>query len=94
VAMKSATRLARETGSPTPPPAILNAPTKLMKAQGYGEGYIYDHDTVEGYSGQAYFPDKIGRKTFYDPVERGFEREIKKRLEYFSRLRTGAKPGK
>src|SRR5690606_34563018 len=87
-AFKAAMSLARETGSPMPPMAILNAPTKLMKGQGYGEGYIYDHDTPEGFSGQEYFPDEIGRQSFYRPAERGFEREIKKRLEYFSRLRS------
>ncbi|MNG41057.1 hypothetical protein D3C84_1299890 [compost metagenome] len=58
-----------------------------MKGQGYGSGYIYDHDTPEGFSGQEYFPDKIGRQAFYQPVERGFERELAKRLDYFSRLR-------
>jgi putative ATPase len=87
-AFKAASALARETGSPMPPMAILNAPTKLMKGQGYGEGYIYDHDTPEGFSGQEYFPDKLGRQSFYQPVERGFERELGKRLEYFSRLRS------
>jgi putative ATPase len=86
-AFKAATQVARETGSPMPPMAILNAPTTLMKGQGYGEGYIYDHDTPEAFSGQEYFPDKIGRQHFYSPVERGFEREIRKRLDYFSRLR-------
>jgi putative ATPase len=70
-----------------PPMAILNAPTKMMKSEGFGEGYVYDHDTPEGFSGQEYFPDAIGRQSFYRPVERGFEREIHKRLEYFSRLR-------
>ena len=59
----------------------------MMKGQGYGEGYIYDHDTPEGFSGQEYFPEKLGRQRFYRPVERGFEREIGKRLEYFARLR-------
>ena len=86
-AFGEASALAKSTGSPMPPMAILNAPTKLMKGQGYGKGYIYDHDTPEGFSGQDYFPEKIGRHEFYRPVERGFEREIKKRLEYFSRLR-------
>jgi putative ATPase len=87
-AFKEAMALAKSTGSPMPPMSILNAPTKLMKGQGYGEGYIYDHDTPEGFSGQDYFPEKLGRQEFYRPVERGFEREIKKRLEYFSRLRS------
>jgi putative ATPase len=86
-AFKGATSVAKSTGSPMPPMVILNAPTKLMDAEGYGEGYIYDHDTPEGFSGQQYFPEKIGRKEFYHPVERGFEREIKKRLDYFGRLR-------
>ena len=87
-AYKAAAALAKSSGSPMPPMAILNAPTKLMKGQGYGKGYIYDHDTPEGFSGQEYFPDKIGRQNFYRPVERGFERELGKRLDYFSRLRT------
>jgi putative ATPase len=87
VAFNAAMAVARETGSPMPPMTILNAPTKMMKGQGYGSGYIYDHDTPEGFSGQEYFPEKIGRQEFYRPVERGFEREITKRLEYFNRLR-------
>ncbi len=58
-----------------------------MKKEGYGQGYIYDHDTAEGFSGQSYFPEKMGRKTFYHPVERGFEREIQKRLAYWQKLR-------
>ncbi|GGA63600.1 replication-associated recombination protein A [Pelagibacterium lentulum] len=86
-AYKGALALAKQTGSPTPPMAILNAPTKLMKSEGYGEGYIYDHDTPEGFSGQEYFPEKIGRQEFYKPIERGFEREIRKRMEYFGKLR-------
>ena len=86
-AFKSAMSLAQTGGSPTPPMVILNAPTKMMKGQGYGAGYIYDHDTPEGFSGQDYFPEAIGRQDFYRPVERGFEREIQKRLDYFSRLR-------
>ncbi len=87
-AFKAASALAKKTGSPQPPMAILNVPTKLMKGEGYGEGYIYDHDTPEGFSGQQYFPEKIGRQEFYTPLERGFEREIKKRLDYFARLRS------
>src|SRR5690606_20802135 len=83
-AYKAALALAKKTGSPTPPMAILNAPTKLMKGQGYGEGYIYDHDTPDAFSGQEYFPEKIGRQEFYHPVERGFEREITRRMEYFA----------
>jgi putative ATPase len=86
-AFAEARALARSSGSPMPPMAILNAPTKMMKSEGFGEGYVYDHDTPEGFSGQEYFPDAIGRQSFYRPVERGFEREIHKRLEYFSRLR-------
>ncbi|MCD7061201.1 replication-associated recombination protein A [Pelagibacterium sp. HS1C4-1] len=87
VAYNNALALAKKTGSPTPPMTILNAPTKLMKSEGYGEGYIYDHDTPEGFSGQEYFPAKIGRQNFYQPVERGFEREIRKRMDYFAKLR-------
>ncbi|MGB3024660.1 replication-associated recombination protein A [Paradevosia shaoguanensis] len=86
-AFKSAMKVARDTGSPMPPMVILNAPTKLMGKQGYGAGYIYDHDTPEAFSGQEYFPEKIGRQDFYRPVERGFERDLAKRLEYFTRLR-------
>ncbi|MEQ1901548.1 MAG: replication-associated recombination protein A [Devosia sp.] len=86
-AFGEAMALAKSSGSPMPPMTILNAPTKLMQGQGYGEGYQYDHDTPEGFSGQEYFPEKLGRQEFYRPVERGFEREIKKRLEYFARLR-------
>jgi putative ATPase len=87
-AFKEASALAKSTGSPMPPMVILNAPTRMMKGQGYGEGYIYDHDTPEGFSGQDYFPEKLGRHEFYRPVERGYEREVKKRLEYFARLRS------
>ena len=83
----AAQRTARETGSLMPPKAILNAPTKLMKDEGYGAGYEYDHDSAEGFSGQDYFPDEMARVTFYDPPERGFEREIRKRLEYWKKLR-------
>lgn len=82
---------AHSSGSLMPPKHILNAPTGLMKKEGYGEGYIYDHDTPEGFSGQNYFPEDMGRKTFYKPVERGFERDIQKRLAYWQRLRTGKK---
>jgi putative ATPase len=87
----AARRAARDTGSLMPPKAILNAPTKLMKDEGYGEGYEYDHDTAEGFSGQDYFPDEMERVKFYDPPERGFEREIRKRLEYWRRLRDKAR---
>ena len=70
-----------------PPSIILNAPTKLMKEIGYGKGYLYDHDQPDGFSGQNYFPDEVARERFYEPVERGFEREMSKRIQYFSRLR-------
>jgi putative ATPase len=83
----AARRVAQETGSLAPPKHILNAPTTLMKKEGYGAGYQYDHDTPEGFSGQDYFPDEMERRQFYDPPERGFEREIRKRLEYWNRLR-------
>jgi putative ATPase len=87
VAYKRATRAAKEGGSLLPPKHILNAPTKLMQEEGYSEGYEYDHDAEEGFSGQDYFPEQLGRQTFYHPVERGFEREIRKRLEYWAKLR-------
>jgi putative ATPase len=86
-AFKAATGVAKATGSPMPPMVILNAPTKLMKGSGYGDGYIYDHDTPDAFSGQEYFPEKIGRQSFYQPVERGFERDLRKRMDYFERLR-------
>ena len=86
-AWKAAQRTAKEAGSLLPPKTILNAPTKLMKSEGYGTGYRYDHDEPDAFSGQNYFPDALGRKTFYEPVERGFEREIRKRLDYWARLR-------
>jgi putative ATPase len=86
-AYKQAMRAAKENGSLLPPKHILNAPTKLMKGEGYSEGYRYDHDEPDAFSGQDYFPEKMGRKTFYDPPERGFEREIRKRLEWWAKLR-------
>lgn len=86
-AFKQAHRAARETGTEPPPMHILNAPTKLMKSMGYSRGYQYDHDTPEGFSGQNYFPVGVERGQFYAPVERGFERTMKKRLVYFARLR-------
>jgi putative ATPase len=86
-AYKRATRAAKDGGSLLPPKHILNAPTKLMEDEGYSEGYEYDHDAEEGFSGQDYFPEQLGRQTFYEPVERGFEREIRKRLEYWAKLR-------
>jgi putative ATPase len=93
-AMKSAQKAARETGSLLPPKHILNAPTKLMDEQGYGKGYVYDPDTAEGFSGQNYFPEEMAkdgeaRQTYYRPVERGFEREVQKRLAYWEKLRSG-----
>jgi putative ATPase len=80
-------RAAKSTGSLMPPAHILNAPTKLMQELGYGKGYAYDHDAPDGFSGQNYFPDGLARETFYDPPERGFEREIRKRLDYWAKLR-------
>ncbi|MHA1550036.1 MAG: replication-associated recombination protein A [Alphaproteobacteria bacterium] len=80
-------KFAKEKGSLSPPKVILNSPTSLMKDLGYGAGYQYDHDTKEGVSGQNYFPDSIPPQTFYTPVERGFERELKKRLDYFNKFR-------
>lgn len=85
----SAMRAARETGSLMPPKHILNAPTRLMRDLDYGKGYEYDHGTDEGFSGQDYFPDGMDRQRFYAPAERGFEREIIKRLAYWARLREG-----
>ena len=87
VAYKGAMREAKQSGSAPPPKHILNAPTSLMKDQGYGAGYAYDHDAEDGFSGQDYFPDDMERKSFYQPVERGFERDLKKRLDYFTKLR-------
>ncbi len=86
-AFGAAQALAKEHGSPAPPKTILNAPTRLMKREGYGATYQYDHDAPEAFSGQNYWPEKVGRHTLYEPVERGFEREIRKRLEYWARLR-------
>lgn len=86
-AYKSAVQAAKKTGSAAPPKHILNAPTKLMKEQGYGDGYAYDHDAEDGFSGQHYFPDEMKRGIYYLPVERGYERELKKRLDYFAKLR-------
>ena len=87
VAFKAAQRAAKSTGSEPPPKHILNAPTRLMKDQGYGKGYAYDHDAEDGFSGQDYFPDGMERATYFQPVERGFERELKRRLDYFAKLR-------
>ncbi|MGE0254170.1 MAG: replication-associated recombination protein A [Alphaproteobacteria bacterium] len=86
-AFGAAGRAARDSGSLMPPPHILNAPTRLMKELGYGAGYEYDHDADEAFSGQDYFPAELGRQRFYSPTERGFEREIAKRLDYWAKLR-------
>ncbi len=86
-AFGAAMRVAKERGSLVPPKTILNAPTKLMKSEGYGSGYRYDPDEPDSFSGQDYFPEALGRQTFYDPPDRGFEREIRKRLDYWAKLR-------
>ena len=86
-AFGAAMRTAKEAGSLLPPKHILNAPTGLLKEEGYGAGYDYDHDAPDAFSGQDYFPEALGRRQFYDPPERGFEREIRKRLEYWAKLR-------
>jgi putative ATPase len=88
-AYNAAMRAAKEHGSLMPPKIILNAPTKLMREEGYGAGYAYDHNAEEGFSGQNYFPDEmVTRPLFYDPPDRGFERELRKRLEHWAKLRT------
>jgi len=91
-ALSAAQRAAKGTGSLTPPAHILNAPTKLMKQLGYGAGYAYDHDTEDSFSGQNYFPDTMPRQNFYHPKQRGFEREITKRLAYWEKLRQERTP--
>jgi putative ATPase len=92
-AFAAATALAKSTGSPPPPKVILNAPTKLMREEGYGDGYRYDHDQPDAFSGQDYWPEAIGRRTLYEPVERGFEREVRKRLEWWEKLRRERRGG-
>lgn len=87
VAYNQAKDHAEKTSHYPPPSTIINSPTKLMKNLGYGEGYLYDHDTKEGFSGQNYFPEEVERKDYYEPVEKGFEREMYKRLRYFEALR-------
>lgn len=87
MAFKAATQAAKQGGSLLPPKHILNAPTKLMKDEGYNAGYRYDHDEPDAFSGQDYFPTALGRQNFYQPVERGFERDIRKRMEYWAKLR-------
>ena len=86
-AYKAARNLARSHGSEMPPKHILNAPTQLMADQGYGADYAYDHNAEDGFSGQNYFPETMERPKIYDPVERGFERDLRKRVEYFEKLR-------
>jgi putative ATPase len=93
MAYNAARRAAKGTGSKPPPKHILNAPTKMMKDQGYGAGYDYDHSAEDGFSGQNYFPDGMDRETFYAPVERGFERDLKTRLEWFAKQRTKRQGG-
>ncbi len=91
VAFKDATRVAKEGGSLAPPKIILNAPTRLMAREGYGQGYIYDPDTPEGFSGQDYFPEDLGRQSFYSPTRFGHEVEIGKRLAAWDKLRKARK---
>jgi len=91
VAYGAAKRSAREHGSLMPPMHILNAPTKLMQELGYSKGYDYDHNAEDAFSGQNYFPDDMAREEYYQPVERGFERDILKRLEYWEKLRAKRK---
>ena len=86
-AFKAARAAAKAGGSAMPPKTILNAPTKLMREESYGAGYRYDHDEPDAFSGQDYWPEAIGRQSFYAPVERGFEREVRKRMEWWARLR-------
>ena len=86
-AFAAASRNAKSTGSLMPPKHILNAPTGLMKELGYGAGYQYDHDAEDGFSGQDYFPDDMRRQTYFRPTERGFERDVSKRLAYWQKLR-------
>jgi putative ATPase len=92
-AYKAARAAARDTGSHPPPRHILNAPTRMMKDMGFGAGYAYDHDAEDGFSGQDYFPEGMKRPVWYLPPERGFERELKKRLDYFAKLRAKRQGG-
>ena len=92
-AQKAAWKSAKETGSLAPPAHILNAPTKLMKDIGYGEGYAYDHETEDGFSGADYWPEGMAPQDYYRPVERGFEREVLKRLEWWDRKRRERREG-
>ena len=92
-AFQAAGELAKSGGSLVPPKTILNAPTRLMRSEGYGDGYLYDHDQPDAFSGQNYWPEALGRQKLYQPVERGFERELRKRLEYWAKLRRERGPG-
>ncbi|PNG25463.1 replication-associated recombination protein A [Methylocella silvestris] len=92
IAYKSAMRLAKEHGSLMPPKVILNAPTKLMKNEGYGSGYAYDHDEPDAFSGQNYWPEALGRQKLYSPTARGFERDLRERLAYWAKLRKARDP--
>lgn len=94
LAFKKSAQRAEDSGSLPPPKSILNAPTKFMESQGYGEGYIYDHDTPYGFSGQNYFPDSLSSSIFYSPKEVGFEREIKKRIDYWYNLKNKIRSSK
>jgi putative ATPase len=87
VAFGAAMRAAKEGGSLAPPKHILNAPTRLMRQEGYGAGYAYDHDAPEAFSGQSYFPDGMARQQLYEPTARGYEAEVKRRLEHWAKLR-------
>ncbi|MDF2367879.1 replication-associated recombination protein A [Sneathiella sp.] len=93
-AFSQSKKAARKHGSHMPPKHILNAPTGMMKDMGYGAGYAYDHDAEDGFSGQSYFPDEMKREQYYSPALRGFERDIKKRLDYWARLRAERQAGK
>ncbi|MGR3342572.1 MAG: AAA family ATPase, partial [Paracoccaceae bacterium] len=92
-AFGNAMAAARKTGSEPPPKHMLNAPTQMMKDMGYGKGYEYDHDAQDGFSGQNYFPESMKRGVYYQPLERGFERELKKRLDFFVKLRAKRSDG-
>jgi putative ATPase len=93
VAYKAAQRLAKERGSLMPPKIILNAPTKLMRSEGYGSGYAYDHDQPDAFSGQNYWPEPLGRQRLYTPTNRGFERDLRERLAYWAKLRNARDSG-
>jgi len=88
IAFEEAKKEAKETSHLMPPHHILNAPTKWMKKNGFGKGYQWDHDTPEGFSGQEYFPESLQNRVYYQPVARGFERDLQKRISYFNQLKT------